>query len=50
MVRLSSSTLYSDTPRLQVYTTPADRGHAVAVIEAIMTDADGAKTSTVAER
>ncbi|WP_255250843.1 AAA family ATPase [Mycobacterium avium] len=43
VVRLSSSTLYSDTPRLQVYTTPADRGHAVAVIEAIMTDADGAK-------
>jgi transitional endoplasmic reticulum ATPase len=34
---------YSGGPRLQVYTSPADRAHGAAAIEAIMADAEGAK-------
>jgi transitional endoplasmic reticulum ATPase len=43
VVRLSEESSFSGRPRLQVYTTPADRAHGVAVIEAIMSDAEGAK-------
>ena len=43
VVRLSEESSFSGRPRLQVYTTPADRAHGVAVIEAIMADAEGAK-------
>ncbi|BBU24288.1 cell division cycle protein 48-like protein [Mycobacterium xenopi] len=43
VVRLCEYAGFSDEPRLQVYTAPADRAHGQAVIEAIMADADGAK-------
>jgi transitional endoplasmic reticulum ATPase len=43
VVRLCEYAGFSDGPRLQVYTAPANRAHGVAVIEAIMADADGAK-------
>jgi hypothetical protein len=43
VVRLIEDAILGNGPRLQVYTTPADREHGVAVIEAIMADAEGAK-------
>jgi transitional endoplasmic reticulum ATPase len=43
VVRISDFFSFSDGPRVQVYTAPADRAHGVAAIEAIMADADGAK-------
>jgi transitional endoplasmic reticulum ATPase len=43
VVRLIEDATFSGGPRLQVYTSPADRAHGAAVIEAIMADAEGAK-------
>jgi cell division protease FtsH len=43
VVRLSETFAFSDGPRLQVYTAAGDRAHGVAVIDAIMADAEGAK-------
>lgn len=43
VVRLCEYYSFSDGPRLQAYTAPADRDHALAVIEQIMADAEGAK-------
>ena len=43
VVRLGESYVFGDGPRLLVYTAAADRAHGVAVIEAIMADAEGAK-------
>lgn len=43
VVRLCEYYSFSDGPRLQAYTAPADRDHALAVIEQIISDAEGAK-------
>ncbi|OBI49786.1 cell division protein [Mycobacterium kyorinense] len=43
VVRLTEQAGFSDEPRLQVYTSPADRADGVAALEAIMADAEGAK-------
>ncbi|MEB3982512.1 hypothetical protein OQ968_14710 [Mycobacterium sp. 663a-19] len=43
VVRLSEAFNFRDGARLQVYTSAGDRAHGVAVIEAIMADAEGAK-------
>ncbi|MCH9736967.1 MAG: ATP-binding protein [Actinomycetia bacterium] len=43
VVRLCEYFSFSDGPRLLTYTLPADREHAVAVLERIITEAEGAK-------
>jgi transitional endoplasmic reticulum ATPase len=43
VVRLREAFAFSDGARLQVYTAAGERAHGVAVIEAIMADAEGAK-------
>lgn len=42
VVRITESFAFHDGARLQVYSAPEHRSHAVAVIEAIAADADGA--------
>lgn len=44
VARLSETIAYSEAPRLKVYTAAGDRPHGVAVVDAIMADADGAKS------
>jgi hypothetical protein len=43
VVRLCDSYAFNEAARLQTYTLPGDRAHAVAVIERIIGDAEGAK-------
>ncbi|OMC44027.1 ATP-binding protein [Mycobacterium sp. IS-1264] len=43
VVRLSEAFAFSDGPRLQIYASAGDRSYGVAVIDAIMADAEGAK-------
>jgi len=43
VVRLCEEYSFNDEPRLLAYTVPGDRHHALAVIERIMADAEGAK-------
>ena len=44
VVRICDSSGFSETARIQVYTAPDDRSHASRVLDAIMEDADGAKS------
>ncbi|MCV7032100.1 AAA family ATPase [Mycobacterium sherrisii] len=44
VVRLCESFNYSGAPQLKVYTAAGDRSHGATVIDAIMSDADGAKS------
>lgn len=43
VVRICDTNIYGGSCRLQVYSAPEDRAHAAAVLEAIMSDAEGAK-------
>ncbi|HTI76914.1 MAG TPA: ATP-binding protein [Mycobacterium sp.] len=44
MVRICDSSGFTETSRIQVFTAPDDRAHATQVLDAIMADADGAKS------
>jgi transitional endoplasmic reticulum ATPase len=44
VVRICDSSGFSEKSRIQVYVSPADRPHAADVLDAIMDDADGAKS------
>jgi transitional endoplasmic reticulum ATPase len=44
VVRICDTSAYANYARILVYTAPADRAHAAQALEAIMSDADGAKS------